>query len=238
MKISVVHPSRNRPERAHKCWFNMVSKQSEDNEIEYILSLDSDEPQIEKYEQLFGSHKVKVIFRANNYAIQAMNAGAQYATGDIIVGISDDFDTMPRNWDNAIVNTLPLDQPHLLKTFDGAQKWICTLPIMNRKLYQQLGYLYNPEYLHMFADTHLSSICDLLGVTIYRNDILFPHNHYTNKNNKDEVNTRNDSTWEQGENKYLAHHATNYGLNPEEIKGTITHVPHLAWITNKLKQKI
>jgi len=43
MKISVIHPSRNRPERASKVFNEMISKADKPKLIEYIISIDNDE---------------------------------------------------------------------------------------------------------------------------------------------------------------------------------------------------
>jgi len=42
MKISVIHPSRNRPERASKVFNEMISKADKPKLIEYIISIDND----------------------------------------------------------------------------------------------------------------------------------------------------------------------------------------------------
>ena len=46
MKISVIHPSRNRPERASKVYNQMISKADKPELIEYIISIDNDETKI------------------------------------------------------------------------------------------------------------------------------------------------------------------------------------------------
>jgi mannitol/fructose-specific phosphotransferase system IIA component (Ntr-type) len=43
MKISVIHPSRNRPERASKVFNEMMTKADNPELIEYIISIDDDE---------------------------------------------------------------------------------------------------------------------------------------------------------------------------------------------------
>lgn len=237
-KISVIHPSRGRAKRAFDTARIALFRKSGIPLIEYIMSVDKSDPTIEEYFKLKNELglNIRIVVNDNNYCIQAMNAGASLSTGEILVGLSDDFDDMPMFWDSIIINAFKnKTDPTLLKTYDGAQKWICTLPIMNRELYNKLGYIYNPEYLHMFADTDLSSICDLMDCVMYRNDIKFPHNHYTFNGKKDKVNERNDSTWNQGEEVYLRRFKENFGLRSDEIFGKIQGKSHLAWVKNKLK---
>jgi len=147
---------------------------------------------------------------------------------------SDDFDEWPKGWDTLIHEAFRGYKCKMLKTNDGSQGWIATLPIMDRALYERLGYIYNPEYLHMFCDTDLSSVCDLMDCTIYRLDIMFRHNHYTKLKNKDSINERNDATWNQGEAIYLRRWRENFGLTKTEIVGKIKDTHHKEWVRRKL----
>jgi len=86
----------------------------------------------------------------------------------------------------------------------------------------------------MFCDTDLSSVCDLIGATVYRLDIIFKHNHYTKLKNKDAINQRNDATWSEGEAIYLKRFKQNFGLTKDEIKGRIKDTHHKEWVRRKL----
>jgi glycosyltransferase involved in cell wall biosynthesis len=243
MKISVIHPSRNRPERASKVFKEMITKADKPELIEYIISIDNDE--IKDYTNISsGIFSPATLVSDNRYCVGAINNGAKASSGDILMVASDDFDEWPKGWDNLIrevFKSAPMCfevgkgiKPTLLKTNDGSQGWIATLPIMNRELYNKLGYIYNPEYLHMFCDTDLSSICDLMDCTIYRLDIMFRHNHYTKLKNKDSINERNDATWNQGEAIYLRRWRENFGLHKSEIIGRIRDERHKDWVRRKL----
>jgi len=233
MKISVIHPSRNRPERASKVFNEMISKADNPELIQYIISIDNDETK--DYTNIScGLFTPVTLISDNRYCVGAINNGAKSSTGGILMVTSDDFDEWQQGWDTLIREAFRGYNCKMLKTNDGSQGWIATLPIMDRALYNKLGYIYNPEYLHMFCDTDLSSICDLMDCTIYRLDITFKHNHYTKLKNKDSINERNDATWNQGEAIYLRRYKENFGLSKEEIKGKIKDTHHLAWVRRKL----
>jgi len=235
MKISVIHPSRNRPERANKVFQAMIKTADKPNNLQYIISIDNDETYKEKYQNICSDILNPItLISDNRYCVGAINNGAKASDGEILMVVSDDFDEWNQGWDTQIRNAMRGYNCVMLKTNDGSQGWIATMPIMDRALYNKLGYIYNPEYLHMFVDTDLSSICDLMDCTIYRLDILFKHNHYTQLKNKDEVNERNDATWNQGEAIYLRRWKENFGLHPSEIKGRIRDEKHKNWVKRKL----
>jgi hypothetical protein len=57
----------------------------------------------------------------------------------------------------------------------------------------------------MFADTHITHEAEIEGRLQFRNDITIKHYHYsTGGTAKDELNDRNDKTFEQGKQVYLS----------------------------------
>jgi glycosyltransferase involved in cell wall biosynthesis len=233
--ITVIHPSCQRPEKAAAVL--KAIRQQADQPFQYILAIDDNDPTAQAYRNAYYG-----LWQANDVlaegptrnVVQALNLAATHAKGDIIMAISDDFALCP-HWDTLIRSATVAESCWLLKTNDGQQPWIATLPIMDRELYRRLGYIYHPDYRHMFADTHLSAIGDLMGVTIYAPHIHFHHHHHTTgKTARDAVNVAADGTWAHGEAVYLRHHRENYGLKPDEIKGTIKDKKHLQWLKQKL----
>lgn len=225
MKISLLHPSRSRPEKALQAstkWRELAGI-----ECEYILSLDGDDHKFDEYFETIKGHKVVSI---NRSAVDAINNAAKIATGDILVVMSDDFDC-PENWAIKIIEQTKGKTDWIAKTWDGIQKWIITLPIMDRAYYNRFDYIYYPEYLHMFCDTEITCVADITGRKISL-DIPFSHNHYsTGKTVRDEVSIRADATWDQGEKLFLERAKRNFDLvNPP---GRVTSQEYINWMKMK-----
>ena len=100
------------------------------------------------YINIFFGFDFYSIIAKNKNLVDAANNGAKICTGDLPILISDDFDC-PENWDLLLLDAIKDKQDFVLKTFDGIQKWIVTLPIMDRIYYEKQGYIYHPEYQHM-----------------------------------------------------------------------------------------
>ena len=235
--ISIIHPSRKRPVRALSAALTAIRNIGEGVDFEYVLSIDKDDPLNGEYLNLFADHNVNLLYGDNSSAIEAINRGAQLSKGDIIIVLSDDFDAMPENWGKTIIEATQGKENWLLKTNDGAEGWIVTLPIMDRKYYNKFGYIYYPAYKHMFADTDMTNVAEYTNCLIVRNDILFKHNHYTLLNNKDEINDKNNATWDQGENLYLNRYLCDFELKTgtyELFSANDNNQAHINWIHDRL----
>lgn len=229
MKFSLLHPSRSRPDKsleATQDWMN--TRQS--HEVELIVSVDESDPDKDRYYDIY--HKkpnTRVIIRNNRSAVDAINNAAKVSTGDILIVVSDDTGCI-RNWDNIIAQAVFGKTDFILKTYDGVQKWIITMPIIHRDYYNRFGYIYHPDYTHMFCDTELTHVADITKKVIWRNDIEIKHFHYSvTKQPRDHVYERNDSTFKHGQNIYLQRFKTNFdlsGVNVWDISGE----SHLQWL--------
>ncbi len=107
---------------------------------------------------------------------------------------------------------------------------------MDRVYYNRFGYIYHPEYLHLFADTHMTCVADLLNrkITI---PMEFEHRHYsagrTNSAKKDEVSVKADSTWSHGERLFLHFAKQHFQIPLPEIKGSIKSDDYINWMKGK-----
>jgi hypothetical protein len=205
MKISLIHPSRSRPEKAKETYEYWMSKSSGFNEIEHILSLDFNDPRETEYE-VFGPYS-RITIDHNNSVVEATNQAAKIATGDILIYLSDDF-KCPDNWDEkirslfAFATMQPKNMPALLKVDDCLQQFnvcVLTIPIMNRELYEKLGYFWHPAYKSMFVDEDLFWTCTNNNWMMYAPELQFPHEHCSiGKAERDETYIRSEANWNQG----------------------------------------
>lgn len=240
MRISLIHPSRSRPQQAAataKAWLS--SAKDRDN-IQYVLSIDSDDAALPYYDDLFykilNTKDDECLCLSNKSAIEAINQAARiHGKGDLFVIISDDFSTPPYHWDEALRVALKGKSDYLVKTQDGLQPWIITLPIMDRVYYERFGYVYNPAFVHLFCDTEMTHVGHMLGKVIEL-PLLIKHNHYAaGLSQKDAINEKNDATWNQGEKVYLDNLMRNFDIPDNEIVNPVNHVhpSHLNWLHSK-----
>lgn len=229
MKISLIHPSRSRPEKSAATiekWFQRAASRV----YELIVSIDADDPLAFEYEE-----RCWRILKSNNRsAVDAINNAAKIATGDIFIVVSDDTDC-PNGWDEKIVNSVQGKSDYLLRVNDGIQRWIVTMTVMDRAYYNRFGYIYNPEYLHCFADTEMTHVADITGRIVAAPHLSFPHLHYCKGlAQRDAINERADATWEQGKRVYLNRFRQSFGLTGVD-PWRISDDSHQTWLRKALR---
>jgi hypothetical protein len=208
-------------------------------DIELIVSIDDNDPCRRQYYDAysgFDPFRTKVIGNLNRSAVDAVNHAAKESKGDILIVVSDDSDC-PVGWGNILLQSVAGKSDYVLKTYDGVQKWIVTMPVMDRVYYNRFGYIYHPDYRHMFVDTDFTHVADILGKVIWRNDIVFPHLHYSvTRTKKDEVSEKADATWHQGKDVYLRRFRENFGLGASVNPWNVSSDGHLNWLKEAVRK--
>lgn len=182
MKFSIIHPSRNRIQRAKKAIATVINNFNFDNDkLEYIVSIDDDDKYQKEYLEFCTENNLLLTVNNNRSMVDATNIGAKLCTGDIIILVSDDFD-LPLNWNIKLKNKITeINSMYAILVNDGISNGdILSIPILSKQLYDKLGYIYHPEFFSLFADNALLDVCKKLNCLIEARDILFQHNHYIN----------------------------------------------------------
>lgn len=211
--ISILHPSRSRPHQSYatiKKWIERAGV----NELDIILSLDSDDQTLGQYYDAYQSINYPFLWEdnLNKNAIGAINRAAREAKGNIFIVVSDDTDC-PNMWGKKILAATEGKTDFVLKTDDGIQKRLITMPIFDRVYYNRDGYVFNPGYDHLFADTEFSEVAYKRKCVIRKLGLKFPHSHYSrNGKQPDEVHKKNELTYPQGKKLFLERQKINFGL--------------------------
>lgn len=126
---------------------------------------------------------------------------------DILILISDDMIPKVEGWDEIIIDDMQTHYPDtdgVLFYNDGHNgRKLNTLPIMGRKYYERFGYIYNPEYISLFADNEFTEVADRLGKQTYIDRVIIEHQHpfyYPEKN--DDLYRKNNSYYLQDKATY------------------------------------
>jgi glycosyltransferase involved in cell wall biosynthesis len=230
MKISIIHPSRNRAEKAHQAILQWLAASSKKVEIQYILTLDNDDNQLSEYMQWLNklesestqpNFTVSHIRGVSDYIVAAVNRGAKIAKGDILIFMADDFEA-PSNWDldivSVIFDTIQNNKELSYRVGDvtlgrNAQKVallvsdncntaynLLTLPIITKEFYQEFGYFFHPEFKSMWCDNFIYEQAKRNGYLVDARQIVFTHRHYTNVNA--EFRSEIDETYIRSNNMY------------------------------------
>lgn len=204
--ISLLHPSRGRAEKSFNNAKEWIEKAG--CEVELIVSIDKSDnwkPYFNLYTPYPHDAKPpywRLYMNDNDSVVQATNIAALESVGDILVYLSDDFKCFG-NWGLAVQKEFEgVSEPLLIKVDDCLQKFqvpVLTIPIMNRALYERLGYFWHPEYKSMFVDEDLYWTATKLNAMKMCPHLKFEHAHVcVGKAPDDETYRRSSANWEQG----------------------------------------
>lgn len=183
-KISLLHATRGRPEKAIAARDHVFTMALKPELIEHIFAIDADDA--ESRRELDGFRTV--IVEPGGGCVRAWNAAAASSRGRVLVQMSDDW-VLPYHWDNQIIwalkDPLEMKKPAVLAISDGHREdkllcmAICTRDWYVRQRHEKTGerYLFHPDYLGMYSDNEFTVRAYEAGVVIERKDIVFTHNH-------------------------------------------------------------
>jgi hypothetical protein len=200
--ISIIHPSRSRPEKSYNTYRKWSDSAQYPDGVKWLCSLDWDDD-ISAYMDAYtvnGFPVMSPIINKNRSCVDAINNAAKHwrCDGDILLVVSDDTDCFS-GWDTALLKAVEGKTDWILKTDDGIQPYIITMPCMDRAYYNRTGYIYHPDFEHMFCDTYMTCVADITGRKITSN-LMFKH---LNDTIKDDLRKRTDGTWQQGQDTFI-----------------------------------
>lgn len=212
--ISLLHPSRGRPQKSFENSREWIEKAG--CEVELIVSIDQSDNTKEEYCKKYLDTKNTFLCYENDSVVQATNRAAKESKGDILVYLSDDFKSF-LNWGVAVQKAFEGEsRPLLIKVDDCLQQFtvpVLTIPIMNRSLYERLGYFWHYGYKSMFVDCDLYWTALKLGAIKNCPELKFPHEHPANgKAPDDETYRRSAANWKQGEDFFKLRQAQGFPL--------------------------
>lgn len=176
LKISILCPTRGRPENVKRLMESIASMSAEMPEI--VLYVDEDDETMEPW--AFTGHdnpwleklgdKLKVCYGSRRLLSECWNVCAKVATGDILMHAGDDIIFQTKHWDVMVQNafrSVP-DKIIFVHGDDGHfGKQFGTHGLIHRKWMEATGYFVPPYFSSDFNDTWLNDVANALGRRVY-----------------------------------------------------------------------
>lgn len=199
LRILVKCPTRNRPFVFARTISQYISLANDNENIQYLVTLDSDDKDLEAYKTICERIGLKYIINHSGTKIKAINRDFEHAGDwDICVLYSDDMICKVQGWDEILRNEMQEHFPDtdgVLWHNDGyvgkgsdlsdiakrhGMNSLNTMVILGRKYYERFGYLYHPDYASLCCDVEFMHVAERLGKQVYFSQVLFRHEHYSN----------------------------------------------------------
>lgn len=193
MKFLFKYPTRQRPETFQKILNRYYAFLSDKHEYEFIVSLDEDDKTMNNKPMrnfLKGKDNLHFYYGQNKSKIQAINADMEKAKSDwdILFLISDDMRPKVKGFDDIIAQNMSNFFPEkdgFLHYNDGrVGKKIATLSVIGRKLYEQWGYIYHPDYISLWCDNEQTEVAKKMKKHKYFDIVLVHHDWHGGKKDK------------------------------------------------------
>lgn len=181
--ISLLLPTRGRPDLAHRFLETAFNTCRYSSEVEIIMVVDEDDASYEGFKSPFKQTKLLAVGAMTMSGYNQFAAG--HSSGDILVFVNDDIVVDSAAWDVAIrqLHGKYSDRVYLGFPNDGFKgARLSTFPILSRDTYQSFDTL-PAIYSGAFIDAHLHEIflnLRALGKDriCYLADVNFTHHHF------------------------------------------------------------
>jgi hypothetical protein len=224
VRFSLIHPSRGRVEQAGRTIDEWRAASSGRHECEHLLSVDTDDADLDRYAALARDRGVHLLTRDNRSVVDAVNHGAGGSTGDILIVIADDFGCPP-GWDDAVAAVIGERRDVAVLVHDGIDGRIMTLPIVDRAFFQSYGYVYFPDYISMYCDDDLTECASHTGRLIDARHLRFPHRHPAATGAALDATYQRQArplAWIEGRRVLARRRATAFGAAPRSLSLALT----------------
>jgi len=211
MNILFKYPTRNRPGWFKKTLGTYYDMMCNDIAHQFLITLDEDDGSMNNLEMLNylnSKPRLKYHFGVHHSKIDAVNAGMDLVSDwDILVLVSDDMIPIVKDFDKIVVEMMELYFPntdgalHFNDGLYGGDRTI-TLSILGRKLYEQFGYIYHPDYKSFYCDNEFTDEVYRMKKVIYNPQIIIKHLWTGGPRSADELYCRNSEMGALDENIY------------------------------------
>jgi len=173
--ISVICPTRNRPERLRTFW--QSAKDTASVMPEFCTYIDEDDTLSVPVCRELG---IKYRQGPPKVYTQNYNEAAVSATGSIFFDVADDFIFREKDWDLKVIAEFDKSEDKLIFVhgFDGTEgAENATHFFVHRHWVETLGYLFPPYFRWANADVWMTRVAKMIGRQVYLNVILAEHMH-------------------------------------------------------------
>lgn len=186
MRISLLVPTRGRPNWMNSVWQTAYDTCKNKNNLEICYYIDEDDWDsqltVERLEDRFSDNSIKYIIGPRCIHPDMYNRLGTIASGSVVWIGGDDIFFLTLNWDETITEIYDRfeDQIILIGTIDGYQgPEFATHPFISRKWTETLGFIARPIYPSLYTDNDLCEMAHNIGRFV-QSGIKTDHQHFCN----------------------------------------------------------
>lgn len=180
--ISLLCPTRGRPEQALNLYKSFIKTQLGKNEL--IFCLQKEDEKFEQYISIFKSNNItNFIITDSMPTCYLWNQMALHCGGELITLIGDDVEILTNGWDEQLINASSRfeDKIFVITVDDGRKdkkqgvNMRCPHPTVHRRWIETLGYFVPPFFMHRYLDRYTSDLAIKINRFIELPSVIFNH---------------------------------------------------------------
>ncbi len=223
MKLLIKWPTRGRPDKFFAVLAKYRAMLSGRHIVRFVVTCDEDDASMNNPEvkgRLHAVPNLRFSFGRHAGKVAAINDDMD-VDFDILLLASDDMIPIAHGYDDVIASQMAKHFPDLdgvLWFNDGfVGRKLNTLTIMGRRYYQRTLYVYQPDYVSLWADNEFTAVADLLGRQVYFEDVIIRHEHPSNVHEKmDGVYRRANASNRRDKSLYEERKAAGFGVSEKD----------------------
>jgi hypothetical protein len=178
--ISLLVPSRGRPDQLIEMWESAKDKATRPELLELVVRVDSDDPSLPLYGWVDEDKQARLLTGERGLLSGYWNECFDAATGDILMHAGDDIRFRSPFWDVKVRGRFDRSDDKILLVHgnDGFQGGnLATHGFLHRRWVETVGYFVPPKFSSDYNDTWLTEVADRLGRRVYLEDVYTEHLH-------------------------------------------------------------
>ncbi len=181
--VSVICPSRRRPEQLKLMISSCLEKSSNPKSIQFCIYIDRDDFSYEGFEKNFPGADIKFLQGPRLWLSSMYNALLTQATGDYILWLGDDVKFQTNNWDIAMkseIRKFPknLGVVHVNDKATSYKQIYATIGMVHRNWIDVFGYVFTPHLRDNGIDFWITNVANQVKKRTYLSDVVVEHMQY------------------------------------------------------------
>jgi glycosyl transferase/beta-hydroxylase protein BlmF len=179
--ISLLVPSRGRPDMLKRMVQTAMSTAAHQRHIEIIAYLDDDDPKKDAYHLRLFVEPVELLTGPRKLLSDCWNECARHAKGEILMHAGDDLRFETPGWDQQVRDAFAASEDKILLVqgddLSPNREALATHGFVHRRWVETVGYFLPPLFSCDWNDVWLTEVADMLGRRV-RLPFVIAHDHY------------------------------------------------------------
>lgn len=190
MKISLLVPTRNRPEQMTRLWQSALDTADTPEDLEIVFYIDDDDASsIAEYKSM-KTDQVQAVIGERIILSQMWNGAYELATGEVFMHCGDDIIFRSENWDKIVRKAFKQFDDKILFVYGRDGIWdneeLGTHGFIHKNWVDTIGYFVPPYFDYGGNDGWLTEVATIIKRKRFVPEIYTEHMHFSvNKSKKD-----------------------------------------------------